>query len=65
MNGTTEELTNKLFQYTVDLIVDKNKPYETKLVQYKTDELYKSNYCYVYNKDYFEDINDLNKVPFI
>ncbi|MBR1416762.1 MAG: LysR family transcriptional regulator [Bacilli bacterium] len=65
VNGTTEELTNKLFQYTVDLIVDKNKPYETKLVQYKTDELYKSNYCYVYNKDYFEDINDLNKVPFI
>lgn len=66
VNGETESLTNKLTQYALDIIIDKNVPDNKSKVQIiDTNKLYTSNYCYVYNKEYFNDISNANDIPFI
>ncbi len=66
VNGETEFLTNKLSQYALDIIIDKNIPDNKSKVQIiDTNKLYTSNYCYVYNKEYFNDITNIKDIPFI
>lgn len=66
VNGETESLTNKLTQYALDIIIDKNIPNNKSKVQIiDTNKLYTSNYCYVYNKEYFNNISNINDIPFI
>lgn len=66
VNGETEYLTNKLSQYALDIIIDKNIPDNKSKVQIiDTNKLYTSNYCYVYNKEYFNDITNIKDIPFI
>ena len=66
INDESEKLSNKLSQYAVDFIIDKNIPNNKfKNQTITTNTLYTSNYCYVYNKDYFKDISKLNEIPFI
>lgn len=66
INGNTEELSKKLTQYAVDIIIDKNEPVNnSKLQAIDTKILTKSNYCIAYNKNYFQDVSDISSVPFI
>lgn len=66
VNGETENLTNKLSQYALDIIIDKNIPDNKSKVQViDFNKLYTSNYCYVYNKKYFNNIENINEIPFI
>ena len=66
VNGNTEELTKKLTQYALDIIIDKNEPNNNSKVQViDTKQLCSSNYCFVYNKNYFDKVNDINNVPLI
>lgn len=66
VNGETEYLTSKLSQYALDIIIDKNIPDNKSKVQIiDTNKLYTSNYCYVYNKEYFNDITNIKDIPFI
>ncbi len=66
VNGSTEELAKKLSQYSLDIIIDKEPPIITsKLTDIKTNKLFSTNYCIIYNKKYFNDVNDLSSIPFI
>lgn len=66
VNGNTEELSKKLTQYAVDIIIDKNEPVNrSKLQVIDTHVLTKSNYCIAYNKNYFSDVTDISSVPLI
>lgn len=66
INGNTEELSKRLTQYAVDIIIDKNEPVNnSKLQIIDTKTLTKSNYCIVYNKKIFPDVSDISSVPFI
>lgn len=66
INDDTENLTKKLTQYAVDVIIDKNEPNNNSKVQViDTKNLYTSNYCFVYNKDYFNDVSNPSEIPLI
>lgn len=66
VNGDTESLTKKLTQYALDIIIDKNMPDNNSKVQViDTNKLYTSNYCFVYNKEQFNDIPNISEVPLI
>lgn len=66
VNGNTEELSKKLTQYAVDIVIDKNEPVNnSKLQTIDTKTLIKSNYCIAYNKKFFSDISNISSVPFI
>lgn len=66
VNGNTEDLVNKLNQYAVDIIIQKDV-LESKLKEQviTTHKIQTSNYCYVYNKDYIKNIKNIEKIPFI
>ncbi len=66
VNGDTELLSKKLMQYTVDIIIDKSEPINnSKLQDIETVELFSSNYCFAYNRNFFKGIKDLNGQPLI
>ncbi len=66
INGNTEELSKKLTQYAVDIIIDKNVPISnSKLQEIDTKVLCKSNYCIAYNKNYFKDNSNIKGIPLI
>lgn len=66
INGETEILSNKLSQYALDIIIDKNTPDNNSKMQIiETNNLYTSNYCLVYNKEFFKNVSKINEIPLI
>ena len=66
VNGETEELASKLSQYALDIIIDKNVPNNNSKIQViDTNKLYTSNYCLVYNEEYFKNVSNINELPLI
>lgn len=65
VNGDTIYLKELLSQYTVDFLISKSEIENTsKLEDITVIKLFTSNYCLIYNKDYFNSI-DINNVPLI
>lgn len=67
INDSTTNLIKKLTQFSIDLVIDKSHPnYYLKSQEIKTIDLYKSNYCLVYNSKYYNKSKiEINKVPLI
>lgn len=67
INDNTTNLIKKLTQFSIDIVIDKTYPnYDLKSQEIKTIDLYKSNYCLVYDSRYYNKLEiDINKVPLI
>ena len=61
INDNTTNLIKKLTQFSIDIVIDKTYPnYDLKSQEIKTIDLYKSNYCLVYDSrilinEYFDN----------
>lgn len=66
ISDETETLSKKLLQYAIDIVIDKKTPVNnSKLQDIETRNLFSTNYCFAYNKNYFEDIKDITNQPLI